>query len=299
MSTQSYSAQALTRYLLGSLPEEETERLDELSITDDEFAEALRAAEDDLVDAYAQGELGGAALHQFESHYLASPARRERVRFAQALMASARSLKAWDPARAGSPRIPAAPAWLQWGLAAAALLMLVAGGWAAVENVSLRRQLSQTQAARHELEQREQERQRALDARRGFAPSDATPERPPVREDGPLVIAAFVLTPPTRSTGQPPILELASTSEEVAVQLELEPVVYPEYRVALVDPSNDRTVWRSGAVKASAAGAGRVVSVRIRTGLLAPGAHLLRVSGVPASGVPEIAGDYPFTVVRK
>lgn len=84
-----YSARTITQYLLGSLPEAEIERLDQLSITDDEFAEALRAAEHDLVDAYAKGELVGAPLEQFESLYQASPARRERVRFAQALQATA------------------------------------------------------------------------------------------------------------------------------------------------------------------------------------------------------------------
>jgi hypothetical protein len=45
----------LVRYLLGLLPDEEAERLDELSIADDELAWRLRAVEDDLVDAYVTG----------------------------------------------------------------------------------------------------------------------------------------------------------------------------------------------------------------------------------------------------
>ncbi|MFN2493080.1 MAG: hypothetical protein ABR501_09385, partial [Pyrinomonadaceae bacterium] len=79
MSKQAYDDQTVTQYLLGSLPEAEAERFDELSFTDDEFADALMAAEKDLVDAYVQGELTGAELEQFKSHYLASPLRREQV----------------------------------------------------------------------------------------------------------------------------------------------------------------------------------------------------------------------------
>src|SRR5467141_4149827 len=84
MSEQTFDQQAVAQYLLGALPEAETERLDELSITDAEFAEALQVAEKDLVDAYVQGELNGAALERFRSYYLASPLRREKVQFAQA-----------------------------------------------------------------------------------------------------------------------------------------------------------------------------------------------------------------------
>jgi hypothetical protein len=57
----------LVRYLVGALPDHETERLDELSVADDEFAIRLRAAEHDLVDAYVRGELSGETLDHFRS----------------------------------------------------------------------------------------------------------------------------------------------------------------------------------------------------------------------------------------
>ena len=85
MSKPTYNDQTINEYLLGSLPEAEAERLDELSFTNDEFAETLRAAEKDLVDAYVQGELVGTALERFKSHYLSTPRRRGNVEFAQAL----------------------------------------------------------------------------------------------------------------------------------------------------------------------------------------------------------------------
>ena len=85
MSDPTYDQNALVHYLLGSLPEAETERLDELSIADAALAAKLEAAENDLIDAYVHGELTGETLEKFRTYYLASPTRRERVKFASAL----------------------------------------------------------------------------------------------------------------------------------------------------------------------------------------------------------------------
>ena len=68
----------LEDYLLGLLSEAETEQLDELSITDEAFAWRLRAAEDDLVDAYVRGNLPAQTRARFEEFYLASPRHRQR-----------------------------------------------------------------------------------------------------------------------------------------------------------------------------------------------------------------------------
>jgi len=65
MPKQPVDEQVITDYLLGALPEAETERLDELSLTDDDFIRRLKVAENDLVDAYVKGELSGGALAQF------------------------------------------------------------------------------------------------------------------------------------------------------------------------------------------------------------------------------------------
>src|SRR5438045_641500 len=79
----------LTRYLLGDLPDEERERLDELSVVDDDFCWRLKAAEDDLVDSYVKGELDSESMKLFRAVYLSSPKRREKVRFAETLAAVA------------------------------------------------------------------------------------------------------------------------------------------------------------------------------------------------------------------
>lgn len=168
MNEQLYNNQALNEYLLGALPEAETERFDELSFTDEEFADALKAAENDLIDRYVRNDLDGAALEKFETHYLASPVRREKVEFARALQAFAEKKSAAAETVAGTaprqtlfgffadffkrPR----PA-MQWGFAFAALTLLFFGGWLWRENSRLRFETSQARADRERLSQREAE----------------------------------------------------------------------------------------------------------------------------------------------
>jgi hypothetical protein len=95
--------QQFERYLLGLLPEDEAERLDELSLTDDEAAWRLSAVENDLVDAYVRGELSGETLQRFNSYYLLSPIRRAKVTFAQTwLLANPAAAEAESPAPAAA-----------------------------------------------------------------------------------------------------------------------------------------------------------------------------------------------------
>ena len=147
MSESEDNNQVITKYLLGSLAEAETERLDELSFTDDVFAEALKSVEKDLVDSFARGELEGEALEKFKSHYLASPLRREKAEFAKAFQIFAeRSLTEANKENIALQKstlkqtisnffssalnifVRPYPA-LTWGLIAAALAIICLGGW--------------------------------------------------------------------------------------------------------------------------------------------------------------------------
>ena len=78
--------QLFVHYVLGLVPEKDAERLDELSIGDEDVAARLCAVEHDLVDAYVRGRLLGETLKQFESFYLATPRRHEKVMIARGLL---------------------------------------------------------------------------------------------------------------------------------------------------------------------------------------------------------------------
>ncbi len=348
MSKKTYNNQTITRYLLGSLAEAEAERFDELSFTDDEFAEALSVAEKDLVDAYVQGELTGVESEQFKTHYLASPLRREKVEFAQAFgvfaeknaAAQTAEVRAENPDQAATKRNVAGwfsglniftaprPA-LSWGFAVAALALIIAGGWLVVENTRLRQQMSQTQARRDALGQREQELQKELEGQRA-ANATTGQELARVREErqrleqelkkeqeqqrlaelrrpsrqqqpaspGGVSTVSFILAPQLRGVGQIPMVFVPDKTDYVKMRLELEPNDYPAYRVALLDQSSNQTLWRSNKLKAMVTGDGKTLSISFPAGLLRPQVHVLRVSGVSANGASEIVSDYPFRVVK-
>src|SRR5579862_326909 len=76
----------LVRYLLGSLPVDDAEPIEEASIVDDDLAARLNATERDLVDSYARSELEGPNLAKFQSWYLSSPLRVQKVAAAREIL---------------------------------------------------------------------------------------------------------------------------------------------------------------------------------------------------------------------
>src|SRR5215470_3178673 len=75
----------LLRYLLGALPVDEAEPIEEASVVDEDLAARLNAMECDLVDSYVRGELEGPNLTRFQSWYLSSPLRVQKVEAAKAI----------------------------------------------------------------------------------------------------------------------------------------------------------------------------------------------------------------------
>ena len=317
---QVYDDQLLIRYLLGLLPEEETERLDEMSIVGDDFACRLRDVENDLVDAYAGGELSGEILARFQSSYLASTEGREKVRFAETLLATegrAATAPAGNAAAAILPganprngphqrsRLFALPRLtLNWGFAGAACLMIAAGGYLLLDRQSLRSQLYRAQADRTALQQRGLELQKQLDEQRPHGslaqagqrdgnrgvPETGTPSRAPKT-------VAFLLLAQTRGIGRiapiavPPGIDLAM------LQLQLEFDDFPKYRAALKDPVTNLIVWRSQDLTAVSLGGNRAVSAGLPASLLKQQNYTLDLTGIPANGPAEPIGSYPFRVV--
>jgi hypothetical protein len=302
----------LNNYLLGLLTDDETERLDELSIADDEFAARLADAENDLVDAYVRDELRGQRLEQFKSRYLSSPARCEKVKFAMALRDWSEPAAVAAPINAKPERknwlsnLFAVPA-LQWGFAAVLILVLAVAGWLGIENTRLRRGLRNSQVKQNELAQREQEllaqlesQQRAAKQAEGDAaqPSDQQPSPPQQNSSERSVVAMLFLTPQLRGAAQPPSVRVDPHTKSVAANLTLEPNDLTAYRVALINQSSQQPLWISGTLKAHTQGNKQMLSLTIRAELLKPQNYSLRVSGLNDKGARELISDYPFKVVK-
>jgi hypothetical protein len=292
---QEFDDQLLIRYLLGALTEAETERLDELSIAGDEFASRLEAVENDLVDAYANGELSGETLERFNSVYLASENRREKVRFAETFQVlTDRAASAW-PKRAPVARRP----WsvLGWGFAAAACLLLLAGVYLLADNLRLRNQVMRAEAARAALQQRQEALSRQLEEQ-----LRATAVIPPAdRESGrsePPGTFALVLLPQTRSSSPLPAIAVLPGAERADFQLQLESDDFPAYQLALKDLATARIIWRSGRLKAASGSGAKIVSVSLPARLLKAQNYGLELTGIPANGVPQYMSSYAFASIR-
>ena len=312
--------QMIVDYLLGNLPEAEMERLDEMSLTDDVFAARLDAAECDLVDDYVTGELSPEAVGQFKSHYLASPRRREKVHFAQTFQdrlrheqASVKSapLKSRVSSFFAIPRLP-----LQWGFAAAALLMLLMGGYLMLANVRLRNQIVQKEADYRELKQQEGRLQSRMSQRRSSrSRSDSerallqqkierleqqlaergTPEE--IQPRGDVKLLAFSLSPQTRGISKIPALIIPEQTDFVALTLELEVNEFSSYQALLKKSGNGEIVWRSGKIKAD--DTTNSILIGLPANILNVQNYLVEVSGVSTDGATEIVGGYPFKVVTQ
>lgn len=289
----------LIRYLLGSLPEDEAERLDEQTIVDEELAARLRLIEDDLVDAYASGALDGDRLERFESFYLASPRRRDKAAFAKGFLAAVDGSSGRQPAEPQAAAVGGrGPArWLPWSLAAAAVLFLGIGTLF-LQDLRLRRDLTEAErrvvaadGRTHAMSAQLEEQQRALAAaRQGLA--DA-------RGAQPLATVALVLMPQTRGVGPVPIIAVHSAARTVPLDLRIEAAGGVPYEVALRDPATNLIVWRSPTLTPQRLRRPPVVAVGLPAGELKAQHYTLDLFEHRRGGAAEFVGSYAFEVVRQ
>jgi hypothetical protein len=319
----------LVEYLLGSLPQSDSEALDESSVADDEFAMRLSAVENDLLDAYVRGQLSPPMREKFRTFYLSSGKRRQKLSLAEGLFALeekaaasrapgdrlSASYRAWESQLTSSWRhLLFFPRW-RWGFAAVAA-MLVAGILLTVDNFRLYRQVSRAQAFGAELQQRERELQAKLDqehaanretkdeldrvreslAELGKRSLASPPGEPP--SSSPVGIAFLVLSPQMRGAGRIATLSLSPATRLVNLSLELESNDFPRYRVALKDSATNQIVWRSGTLAAPAAGARSALSIRVPARLLQSRSYVTELVGCPTNGAPEFINSYMFMVNR-
>jgi len=334
MSKEKYDNQSITAYLLGALPEDETERFDELSFTDDEFAGALDAAEKDLIDAYARGELTGDALKKFESHYLASPLRREKVKFAGAfqIFAERKTAETMDEKLVENPAPEKSPAGffsvfnnltknnlLQFGFASATLLILILGGFwlfgnrrdepkieiaaqnspapvepKQIESPNLENANVEKEIASTGNENNSTQKPEKEESNKNVAVNQNAQTRKPPK----ITVASFVLTPSLRGANQVPNFSISKETVWVAVRLNLESDDYTTYRVRLADESGSGNIWSSGALRAQGKDGNKTLNVQFPAKLLKSQIYTLVVSGVK-NGEAEILTNYAFRAVIK
>jgi hypothetical protein len=296
----------LVQYVLGLLPEAEAERLDEASVADDTLASRLRVVEHDLVDAYVSDTLDRETRARFETVYLATPRRREKVEFARRFLATV------DGA-AAAPVITPAP-HRAWSLQAAAALLLAVSGGLLYQDLRLHdrakdaeRQIAiQTQRATSLARQLDEARAVTRDAQTAFERAAAAQRDQRSAPAGPTASAAtartavaIVLLPQTRSVGAVPTVAVPATAERVAFQLRLEANDFFVYQAALKDPGTNRIVWRSAQLSAQSRDEATVVSISVPASTLASQHYSLELTGIHGPERTEVVGNYVFQVDRQ
>lgn len=309
-----YDDRLLARYLLSDLSPDETARLDERSVADDEFASRLSAVENDLLDAYVRDELSPADMERFRSSYLSSARRRQKVEFAEALLALEKRAAARAPqtgsvaaseseSQPGSRygRVSPLARWApQWGFAAAALAMLVVAGYLQRQNLELRQQVNQAHEHQKAIDQlTEQLQQQMNDLRSTDAAKDLEKEKAFQGNRDQLKTVSLLLPPPTRGAGPVATLSLPSGTNVAVLLLALQSDDFPLYRVSLKDSEGNRVLWRSPNLEANRLGQTKAVPAGFPAGLLKEQTYIAELTGLPAHGAAEVVGSYPFRVVLK
>jgi hypothetical protein len=289
---------ALVRYLLDELDDEDTERFDELSVVDEGFVARLRAVENDLVDAYASGTLTCDRRQRFEALYLSSPRRRAKAAFAarlhdaidSAAVAAAPGQKPAERRRLGSQWFPAA-------LAAAAVLC-VAMLALLLRDAQLRGSLREADGRLTAAEGRIAGLSSRL-ATEQKADADTAAALARVRAAESAMALAFVLLPQTRSAGPVPIVAIGPDAATLPLALTIQSPARGEYQAVLHDPATNREVWRSQPAAAEATQGSSLVTIAIPAPLLNSQHYVVDVFAFESGRGRGFVGSYAFEAVRR
>jgi len=242
---------------------EEQERLEQRYLAEDDTFEAIRAAEEALIQDYWQGRLSAEERQRFETHYLASPVRRDRAMLVRDLAAYA-ARKA-EPRRAWNR----SPAWLRaavWAVAALGVSVVTLHEWGPGPGGTGPR----TSPAP------------VTPGGNGAAPS---PESVVWTRLRPGLSRAAAQTATTLGLGSGPL----------RVRLDLPSPGRQAYTLVL-ESAEGREVWRSGDVSAEEVDGAFVVRVEIPRAPLEPGDYVIRLR--PVKNEPDAEAEYFFRLTR-
>lgn len=85
MTNQSPEKEDIVRYLLGTSTSERMENIEQRILLDDDFHQEVKIAEEELLDQYISGKLTATDRQLFETNFLSSSLRQQKLRFALAL----------------------------------------------------------------------------------------------------------------------------------------------------------------------------------------------------------------------
>lgn len=275
MNTTTHDTDAIRQYLLRDLDAEREEELEkQLMSKSPDFEEHLESVEDELIDQFAQDELGRDEKKRFQARFVWSPERLEKLRFARALQHH----QAWSARREAREtdsqpgilerlfgwlgQLKPAPV-LSLALASGLLIAAIAVAWLFVGKVQLREELA-------------------------IAQGSATETASVWLEPGAL----------TRGMGEIERLIVPADATLVRMHLDLGIDDYESYRATLGSGTGDE-VWSQSQLQAEELDERVAVTLTLPAELLVPGDYTIRLSGLTISGDYELVGRYRFRALQQ
>lgn len=259
-------------YLLGLMPGDDQSEVEVRLLTDRDFYEELSIVEDELIDQYLGGTLSVSDRQSFESHFVSSSERQQKIRFAKALRKyvsvtadesqpdRAEDEILLEPAETATPLplprpfvVPSSRSWMSYAVAAA-ILVAVAGGALLL-----------------------------LRYRQG-----------PV-SNGRVLAIELTPAPATRDGSEVKQFSLAPDVGSVRLQLDLPKNEFQSYEAALRD-SSSRTVLTAKNLKPQTINSFAAVMWDVNAELLSPGDYRIQLSGTTPDGRPESVATFSFTI---
>jgi hypothetical protein len=300
------------QYLLGALSEESRITFEDRYFGDSELFEGLVAAENDLIDSYVRGDLSESERKQFESCYLTSHERLERVEFAKSLRGY--TFQAGMEASTRGRREPSTGRWsvlaflkaqtpaMQLALTIVFLGVVAGSSWIAVLNLRLRHELGQVRIQQTELQQQDQQlRQQIAKLEAQSYQSEVGRKQQEIAQlqpSGSSIVSMILTAGLSRSSGEQQTLLIPPGTSSVRLQLSLERDDYPSYDVVLETADGVWIRQESGLKSHSSHRESRKVTVQASPSVFKSGDYVLILNGVAVGERAAQIEAYTFRAVR-
>jgi hypothetical protein len=247
-------------YLLGTLPAQRLQEVEQRILADDEFHQEIEIAEDDLLDDYTQGNLPAQERRLFEKHFLASPMRRQRLEFARALQERLNSPVRTAPAM----RLIRSTQFYRYALVASLILAAFLGMVSYRASKTIQQERDNAAVLRKELE--ESNRQQAQLVPNSILQTD--------------------LAPRGSRGGPQPRLSIPKGARAVRFVLAVPLNLHGASRVDLLNDAGQLILSQQGNLIAQGKDQNLLTAI-VESKYLKPGDYFLRVTPVQAPALPE------------
>lgn len=265
------------KYLLHDIDEEAQEQVEQRLLTDKEFTRQIAMAQDDLIDDFIAGTLSEQEMESFRTHYMTTPARLQKLKFATAL--DAYVTKIAQEARPGlfkRPILSFRPRSVKILFAVAATLLICAAAFLLWPGRNLQWEI----------------------ARANRAEETASIPTSELKRDSESARALVLRQNLVREGGENRRVEIGGGVKYVRLLLEVGPAPYDSYR-ALMQTADGYDLASIERLKARNEDGAQFVVINLPAQSIRRGDYQLRLTGISNNGQEHDLGLYPFSLTTR